>query len=123
MMLFAIILMAAAPLLMNSLRQAADNAALSAASQLANENIAKARLAQNSCESFKTFVTTPTTTVTDSRGNVFTITVNSEFTDTTDVTTCKNAPRSYTYEVSVARAGAATPLITTRTLLAVPKVG
>ncbi len=124
MLLFGIILAAAAPVLVNALRQAADNAALAAASQLANDQVASARTAQGSCESFATFIATPTPNVTDSRGNEFVVTVTSEFLATQDVVACKSTPRSYKYEVSVSRAGTSgTPLVTTTTLLAVPGVG
>lgn len=123
MMLFAILLMAAAPVLVNSLRNAADNAARGAASQLANEQIAAARLAQGSCEAFKVFVAQPTPDVTDSRGNTFRITVTSEFASDYDTAVCLATPRSYAYSVSVSRssdAAGVAPLITTSTLLAVP---
>lgn len=122
-MLFALLLMSAAPVLVNTLKTASENASRAAASQIANEQMAKARLAQASCEAFKSFVAQATPNVSDSRGNIYSVKVDSEFTAAQDVALCVAAPRSYSYSVTVTRTSdvaGATPLVTTSTLLAVP---
>ncbi|MFD2839650.1 prepilin-type N-terminal cleavage/methylation domain-containing protein [Populibacterium corticicola] len=57
MVLFSIILMAAAPVMVQSLAQTARNVTMAAATRISDEHITAARANSNSCETFRMFVT------------------------------------------------------------------
>lgn len=121
MVLFAIILTAAAPLLVNSLRQAGDNVSTAAAAKLANEQITLAKDATSSCDAFEAFVNAPHATINMGR-NTFVVMRDSQILEPGEKAACLDTSHpTMWFEVTVARSAAPSkPVVTTRTIVAVP---
>ena len=123
MVLFAIILTAAAPLLVNSLRQAGDNVSTAAAAKLANEQITLAKDATSSCDAFEAFVNSSHTTINMGR-NTFVVMRHSQILESGEKAACLDTSHpTMWFEVTVARSAAPSkPVVTTRTIVAVPGI-
>lgn len=126
MMLFAIILVAAAPVIVNSMANSARSLAIANATQFANDQIGLARNAQATCETFQAFLAQNPAKASDGRGGDFIVTAEPASWSAAQVDDCNDPTRarSYPYTVKVARSGKpAEILVETTTLLAVPGVG
>lgn len=97
--LLGILLASAAPLLVGSLKLAAQASVQSTATELANAQLERARAAATTCPNFKTFLSTaitPTAT-TDARGVTYTVSQ----TPGTAVTCPASGTSLLTYQVSI----------------------
>jgi len=74
MTLLALIMMALAPVLIQSFRLAANNSTIAFATQKVNERVELARAASGSCADFAAFIAVPAPTVFDARGVEITLT-------------------------------------------------
>jgi type II secretory pathway pseudopilin PulG len=73
MFLFAIIALAAIPVLIQGMRTSADNATMATAAQLASRDIESARSVAASCSALRSYATTAASTTTDERGIRYTM--------------------------------------------------
>ncbi|MDM8083923.1 hypothetical protein QUV83_03965 [Cellulomonas cellasea] len=73
MLLFALLMATAAPLFVGSVRSSARSAQVASASQIASQQVERARSAATSCAAYTAFLTVAPAPLPDSRGIVFTI--------------------------------------------------
>ncbi len=124
MTLFAILLMALAPVLIQSFATSARNASIAYATQLVNARIDAARAAganpdaTSACVNYRAFLDTPVPDVTDSRGVVMRVTQTPA--GSAGVTACPGPLAVQRFTVTVTRVSTGEKLATATTAIAVP---
>ncbi|OIQ85507.1 hypothetical protein GALL_326520 [mine drainage metagenome] len=73
MLIFGIVMITAVPLFVGAIKSAARSAQLASASQIASQQLERARSAATSCAAYKSFLATSPAPLPDARGTIFTI--------------------------------------------------